>query len=161
MFGNQDAYERQVKPVAVKLELTNGTELIGEIDAHFERGLRGTLNGDEPFVLLRSAEGEPAYIAKACISSVKPFAMEAADQLSKATNSSATLDPHVVLGVVRGASLATVTGAYHQIVKTYHPDRFAGMNLPEEMLLYADALLKRANLAFAELKKRTDDQNAA
>ncbi len=42
--------------------------------------------------------------------------------------------------------------AYRELTKTYHPDRLASMQLPAEMLDYAEAMQRRINAAFDELR---------
>ncbi len=42
--------------------------------------------------------------------------------------------------------------AYRDLSKAYHPDRLASMQLPAEMLEYAEAMQRRINAAFEELR---------
>ena len=55
-------------------------------------------------------------------------------------------------GVSPRASEEELMTAYRELTKVYHPDRLASMQLPAEMLDYAEAMQRRINAAFDELR---------
>ena len=63
--------------------------------------------------------------------------------------------PWAVLGVSREASPDDIKTAYRTLVKMYHPDRFANLDLPQEMKDYAAAMLARINIAHDQLEAAT------
>lgn len=61
-------------------------------------------------------------------------------------------DPHAILGVPHGASEETVTRAYRDRLKEYHPDRVAGLGAELQDLAHRKTLdIQRA---YAELTRR-------
>ena len=61
-------------------------------------------------------------------------------------------DAHKVLGVETDADRVDIRQAYLNLAKTYHPDRFARMELPKEVFEYLSAVATRVNLAYSELR---------
>jgi DnaJ like chaperone protein len=62
-----------------------------------------------------------------------------------------TFDPYAVLGVPRNASYEDVRKAYRHRVRAYHPDNFAGIEVPREVLEYVTAMFTRLTSAYREL----------
>jgi curved DNA-binding protein CbpA len=60
-------------------------------------------------------------------------------------------DPHRILGLPAGASREERRQAYVVLSKTYHPDRYATAELPEEVRDYLSAMARRINAANAAL----------
>ncbi len=60
-------------------------------------------------------------------------------------------NPHAVLGVEKSVTAEDLREAYLALVKRYHPDRFASMDLPQEMKDYAAAMQARINMAYQQL----------
>lgn len=59
------------------------------------------------------------------------------------------MDPYKVLGVDRNASDADIKKAYRDMVKKYHPDKYADSDLKD----LASDKLKEVNAAYAEIQK--------
>ncbi len=51
-----------------------------------------------------------------------------------------------------GASRDEVRQAYLRLAKAYHPDRYASVELPEEVRDYLSAMARRVNAAHAALE---------
>ena len=56
------------------------------------------------------------------------------------------------MGITNAAGRDEMRQAYITLVKAYHPDRFANMDLPSEMKDYAAAMQARINMAYDQLK---------
>jgi DnaJ like chaperone protein len=63
-------------------------------------------------------------------------------------------DPWHVLGVPRGADLATVRKRWRELVKQHHPDRMIARGLPPETVRLADSRLSVINRAWKEISAR-------
>lgn len=62
-------------------------------------------------------------------------------------------DPHAILGVEPGASLAAVREAYHRLVRASHPDVVIAQGLPPECIALATERVARINAAYDRLAK--------
>ncbi len=63
-------------------------------------------------------------------------------------------DPWQVLGVARGADLATVRTRWRTLVRENHPDRMIARGLPPESVALANARLAAINAAWEEISAR-------
>jgi DnaJ-domain-containing protein 1 len=76
-------------------------------------------------------------------------------------------DPHTILGVPASAAFEEVKSAWHRLSKRYHPDRFANVELPEEVAEYLAVMARRVNAAYSALetahlsRKRVAEARAA
>ena len=61
------------------------------------------------------------------------------------------MDPYKELGVSPSASDEEIKAAYRNLVKKYHPDRYA--NAPKEVQDQVSEKVKRINTAYDEIKK--------
>ena len=61
------------------------------------------------------------------------------------------MDPYKELGVSPSASDEEIKTAYRNLVKKYHPDRYA--NAPKEVQDQVSEKVKRINTAYDEIKK--------
>jgi DnaJ-domain-containing protein 1 len=73
-------------------------------------------------------------------------------QLGQRPGTGAPADPWAVLGVRRGATPEEITRAYHEQMKSYHPDRVA--DLGEELRRVAHEKSVEIQRAYAELQRR-------
>jgi hypothetical protein len=71
---------------------------------------------------------------------------------SQDAENKAALDPHDVLGIAKGASLAEIKQAYRQLANKYHPDKVE--YLGEEFKELADRRFKEIHSAYQELRRR-------
>lgn len=63
-------------------------------------------------------------------------------------------DPHVILGVPHGASLAVIRAKYRQLVREHHPDRHIAAGVPEEMIELATERLAQINAAYDRIVRQ-------
>ena len=137
-------------PVVV---ITNDGETIqGSVRMTLSNKLSDAINGVEPFFDFVSAGGERFFIAKHTVRRIETFEAPRADQLGRREKTMTDFDPYQILGLAKGAPPAAIKQAYHKLARSYHPDRFAGIELPAEMHEYATAMLARINLAYRQLQ---------
>ncbi len=137
----------------VSLRMADGSTEFVSVRLSLTAKLNDILNNADAFLDVLDAEGKQYFVAKSMIRRVELIEVPRADQMNARRRSvdGGAFDPYVVLGVARGADSETIRKAYHALVKSYHPDRLAGFDLPREMHEYASALLVRINLAMEQL----------
>jgi DnaJ domain len=161
MIGKSDGLSQQKRYKAV-LTALDGVEkrVILLISAH--KSVRDGLADASPFLEMETAGGHRGFIAKTALAKIV-FEGEADASVDKyeksgATGSSAgrfdSPDPYIVLGVGEGASEEAVKSAYHDLVRTYHPDRIAGLGIPREFASFASYLLAQINSAFDTIEQK-------
>lgn len=139
------------KTVAVSVMYADGHSVSGVCHVATTRTLDEELNHPGSYLDFEPYQGERAFIAKSAIVRISRIDLPKADQLDRSAQHYDAADPYTILGVARGCSAAEIQSAYHALAKQYHPDRFAGMDLPSEMLKYASDMARRVNEAHAML----------
>jgi hypothetical protein len=138
--------------IAVIVTMTDGQILQGSVRLPLSNKLADAVNNAEPFLDFATPEGERCFIAKHSVRKVEPFNVPRADQLDRQNKNDSVFDPYQVLGLAKEADPMSVKRAYHRLARSYHPDRFAGIELPREMYDYTTAMLARINLAYRQLQ---------
>jgi DnaJ like chaperone protein len=85
-----------------------------------------------------------------------PLALRGVDvgQTARRHLSPAADDPWAVLGVEPGADAAALRGAYHALVKRYHPDRALAEGVPSEFIRVSELRMADINAAYDRLTGR-------
>ncbi len=141
----------ETSAVPVEIALTDGTIAKGKLLVAMGRSIADALNGTGSFVEFEPYGGEKSYVAKAQLTSVKLVGVPKAPNLKARLADPDGFDPHRVLGVPAGAGREEMRAAYFALAKTYHPDRYATAELPEEVRDYLAAMARRINAAHAAL----------
>ena len=143
----------QSRAVAIPAELTldDKSVLKGDLMMPASRPVHEVLNGPGVFIEFRPYGKEPQLLSKSAIRGISFIKAQPAGRLSPAANEAENFDPYRTLGLQRGASHVEVHKAYVALAKTYHPDRFTGIDLPREMKDYAAAMVVRINLAYEQI----------
>ena len=136
---------------AISLTFDDGHVASGVCFVATTRTLEEELNQTGAFLDFEPYNGERSYICKTSIVRVKRIDLPKADQLNRTAYLSDAADPYSILGVKRGTEASAIQSAYHAMAKTYHPDRFAGLDLPPEMARYASDMARRVNEAYSML----------
>lgn len=161
MFVRNGTGSPETAAHTVSITLDDGTECKGVLHIAKASGLADHLNGPKAFLILETLKGERVYLAKTAIRAVRALDMPAVDQLDTMQAKAARFDAHQLLGVAHGADGETVRRAYLKLARTYHPDRYQGLDLPPEVLEYLTAIAKRVNMAYAELTGERAMESAA
>jgi hypothetical protein len=141
----------QVSAIPVEITLVDGTVVKGKLLAPAAKAVADVLNASTGFVDFEPYGGERSYIAKSQLASVRPVGIPKAPGLQARTRDIDGFDPHAVLGIARNAGRIEIREAYLSLAKTYHPDRYAAVELPREVRDYLDAMSRRINAAFSAL----------
>ncbi|MBI1383326.1 MAG: DnaJ domain-containing protein [Rhizobiales bacterium] len=137
----------------VRLEFADGGEIVGRLYLAATRSLADELNAAGGFIDFEPEGGERRLFSKAIIRSIVQLEIPNADQLERRHRQMEQGDPFSILGVRRGADRETVRSAYHRLAKLYHPDRFSGTDLPEEVAAYLSTVVRRLNVAYDMIAK--------
>jgi hypothetical protein len=146
-----DNATRQMQAANAEITLDHGRTLAGRIAVPATRTVFDALNSQDAFIDFETFDGERAFIAKAILRSARSLDAPAQKQLPATGRAGDDFDPHAVLGVQPGADAETLRDAYLQKSKTYHPDRFANVDLPEEVRAYLQTTARRINIAYEAL----------
>jgi DnaJ-domain-containing protein 1 len=137
----------------VALTLADGTSEHVSVKLPLSSKLADALNNADRYLDAIDGEGKQFFVAKSAVKRVDLVEVPRASQMNPRRRASdrAHFDPHDVLGVAKGCDADAIRQAYHAMARKYHPDRFAGLDLPKEMRDYAEAMLVRINLAYEQL----------
>ncbi len=152
MFERNPIDNASAITVAVEITCADGRTIIGR--AALDRGVsvHRLLASDDPFLCVEHVNGDLDFLPKSEIRGlklIKPIAPRPLPQPALATEA---LQPERILGIAPDADWDTVRAAYRALAKRYHPDRFAGLDLPPEVNDYLDAKAKQIGQAFQLLK---------
>ena len=134
----------------ISIVMIDGETLHGTIGVAMSGKLDDAMNNPAPFLDFETVAGERVCLAKHAIRKVEMVTVPKTDQFSRRTASD-SFDPYAVLGVAPGSDAATLREAYHARARDYHPDRFAVIEMPQEMKDYVTAMLTRINIAYKQL----------
>ena len=138
--------------VPVEVALTDGTVLAGKLLVATGKTAADALNSPSPFVEFQVYGGEPSFLAKSQLATLKIVGIPRVPNLGARLAEPAGFDPHAVLGLVSGATREEVRQAFFKLAKAYHPDRYATAELPVEVRDYLAAMARRINAAHAALE---------
>ena len=110
------------------------------------------LNNAERYLDVLGPEGEQFFLSKDMVHRVAAAdPPKASLNLNRRSSDQSGFNPWAVLGVTREASADDIRAAWLALVKMYHRDRFANLEMPQEMKDYAAAMLARINVAHDQL----------
>jgi hypothetical protein len=156
-----NAAERSMVLVPAEVTLDGEGRIAGKFVVPGGRTLFQVLNGSEAFLEFEPYGEARRLVAKASIRNVTLTTVPAAGQLGHRLREIDTFDPAAILGVTPECSIETARAAYHRLVRRYHPDRFASVELPDEVRDYLAAMAQRVNVAFAALETAEARRQAA
>lgn len=151
----------QQTSVAAEIALEDGRHMKGRFTISASRNFHDVLNGPTLFLEFEPFGGERVLIAKSALRTIKLTQVPQATGLAARARDIETFDPHAILGVTTASPWDDVRAAYHRLAKRYHPDRYAGVELPEEVAGYIAAMSQRVNAAFAALEAPRQATKAA
>ncbi|MFO1034067.1 MAG: J domain-containing protein [Hyphomicrobiales bacterium] len=136
----------------VNLELRDGQKLLASVRLTMTGKLNDVLNNADRFLDILGADGDQYFLSKELILKAAIANPPKAElNLQRRTSDGRGFNAWVVMGIPNGSSPEEIKTAYRNLVKMYHPDRFANLDLPPEMKDYAAAMLARINIAHDQL----------
>ena len=150
---NRDA-EKTFIPVIVTL--VDGETIKGAIAIQKNSRLGDLLNSKDRYVLFKTNTGEPIYLSQSTIAAVQSNDKPSAKQLEISLKQMEDTNPYRIMKVDLGVDKPTLRNAYHELVKHYHPDQFANIDLPKEVHAYLESVIVRINAAYQELGEEID-----
>ncbi len=152
MFERNRSEPQMLGAIGVEITLDDGPAVAGKLMLPASRTVFDMLNGPALFLEFEPYEGERRFIAKSTLRSVKLVAGAKPLDLAQKARDLDGFDPYAILGLKPGQEWDRVRTAYLALAKTYHPDRFANVDLPVEVLGYLSGMLRRVNSAYAALE---------
>jgi hypothetical protein len=139
--------------LVVEIQLSDGGLQKGKLWVPVGKTVVDVLNSEQPFVQFDVLGDDcTTYLAKAHIVSVRAIDIPKFVPMHERRGAAGGDDPYQILGVSPATPLPSVREAYIRLVKAYHPDRFSGVDLPNEVTEYLGAKVRRINAAFALLE---------
>jgi len=151
---------QDVATAAASIELDDGRRIAGRFLIARSKSLIDVLNGTAQFVEFEPYDGEKEVLAKSSIRSLRMISVPKGRNPTRIIADADSFDPHKVLGLAKGASRKDVRSAYHNLSKTYHPDRYSSAELPAEVMTYLDATVRRINAAYEILSEEAAKREA-
>ena len=152
MFERNRVDNRTALSIAVELTFQDGTTLSGKAALPPTRGIHQLLDGNEPFLFIEVFGGESQFVPKATIRGVKLIPQVRPGVLNLVPPDAAIFDPFQILGVEKSATPEQIRAAYLAKAKLYHPDRYAGVALPDEVARYLEGMVRQIYAAFRAIK---------
>ena len=152
MFERSKSEPADTSGVSVVLTLTDGSELKGRLAIPGGRSMSDILNGTMQFLEFEEYAGARTFLAKHAIGHIRLASPPRGQGLARMRDADA-FDPYAILGLPLGARFEDVRAAYLAKAKTYHPDRYANAELPDEVKRYLEDMARRINAAFAALEE--------
>jgi DnaJ domain len=148
MFSSSSQSQR----VMAKLTLTDGKSLIVSLKLPMSGKMIDAFNSSESFIDIITGDGTQQVINKSIIARAEAVEPPRAglNQQRRSSDKSG-FNAYAVLGIEKTASADEMRTAYLTLVKAYHPDRFASLDLPQEIKDYAAAMQARINMAYQQL----------
>jgi DnaJ domain len=152
MFERNRVDNRAETLVAVEVTLADGSTVAGRAVLPPGKGVHKLLDGDESFIYLDVFDGDGSFVPKAEIRGLKVLTSIKSQTVVLSIPDARNFDPYRTLGLEKGAAFHDIRDAYHRLSKLYHPDLYAGIELPREVKVYLEAMSKNVNAAFHALK---------
>lgn len=136
----------------VNFELRDGSKLMASVRLTMTGKLNDVLNNADRFLDVLSGDGDQFFLSKEQVLKAAIANPPKAElNLNRRSADGKHFNAWAVLGISNGASAEEIKAAYRSMVKMYHPDRFANLDLPPEVKEYASAMLARINIAHDQL----------
>jgi len=152
MFERNRIDNRAETLIAVEITLADGTIIAGRAVLGPGKGVHKLMEKDEAFLYVDAFDGEGVFVPKADIKGLKVLNSGRQTSLMLPIPDARNFDPYRILGIETTATFDAIRDAYHRLSKLYHPDRYAGIELPPEVAAYLDGKAKSINAAFRALK---------
>ncbi len=121
--------------IEVRVELHDGTRLLGFLFVTQTQRLSDLLNDARSFLPMQTADGLIAQLAKSTIAKIV--------QLDQKAEAAAITDPYDILGVSPRVSDQKLKERYHALCIEYHPDKLLSVGVAPEFIDLANSRITR------------------
>ena len=144
MFNNDD----QKRPVPVRLALNDGRMLDGKLMLPPSIDVKRVLNGDGAILEFVNLAGATSLVAKSAIVEIMPVAPGKPKTQSTAASDDVS-EARAILGIAVSATAEQARTAFDMLKLQYHPNRFASIDLPNDVLEFIGVKSRRIDAAYA------------
>lgn len=152
MFERNPVDNWNAVTIAVEVTLDDGRTVVGRGALDRGKSVHKLLDGDDGFFYVETFDGDADFIPKSAIKRLKIIKPVEPRVLMQPGHAEDPMEPARVLDVSDDAPWDEVHASYRRLAKLYHPDRYAGIELPPEVADYIQAKAKRINQAFRLMK---------
>jgi hypothetical protein len=138
-------------PVLVEVLIADGSLMKGTVLVQRDKSLKDVFSGTDQFIEFECMVNGDMVLGKAAIATVRAAKQIKTDQLERKLKMLEKSDAFAVLKLPKTASREQARDAYLAMARAYHPDRFAGFELPAEVSEYLNAMARSINSAYSEL----------
>lgn len=140
----------KVQKTAVLAEIlfVDGSIISGNLFLPNQARITDVLNDERKFLPFQTLEGNFVSLAKSVIKRASQYNPNPSPAPYEGN------DPWRILGVHEGISADELKEAYHQLARTYHPDRIKALGLGSKYEELATKDMARINSAYAEVLRR-------
>ena len=135
--------------VSASVRMNDGAILIGTINCGASGRLENLLSGDSSFIEFVSKDGQQRFVARHQVASIEPLAVISEPSLPDIGDET---DPLDLIGVKHGDSVETALAMFQRKLHAYHPERWAGDDIPFEFARYAAEKTRQLNMAFTAVR---------
>jgi hypothetical protein len=154
MFERNKIDNSEQGTIVVSITFTDGSTQVGKVLLPIGRSLGDLINNGQLFIEFEPYGEERAFVAKSRIVLIKAVSPGKPVNLQNKLRELDGFNPHDILGVAPETPWDQIKPAYFRLAKTYHPDRYATAELPEEVTTYLQAMARRVNVAYTTLEAK-------
>ena len=144
-------FEQSSRTLEVSIRTLDGAVIRGNLSQGQSGTLEGVLSKETPFLEFVSKDGQRKFLAKHQIAYVEPVEPLRKPVLASIKDPNFA-DAYTILGLNKNCTFDDAKRAFHQMAKQYHPDNYAGIDLPVEVNRYINSMFRQINTAFTELR---------
>jgi hypothetical protein len=142
----------QPQRALAKITFADGKAVVAAVKLPISGKLIEAFNSQDGFIDVILGDGTAQVINKTIIARAEAVdPPKAGLNQQRRSSDKIGFNAFAVLGLQKTATTDDIRAAYVALVKLYHPDRFAGLDLPEETKAYAAAMQARINMAYQQL----------
>ncbi len=139
-MSSRSRFQLAKRKERVRIVLKDDSPIEGYLFCGQEERVGDVLNDNRVFLPVEQLDGKLIYMHKQNIAQLTPKDVKNLSKLPR--------NPHEMLGIRKDASMEEVKQAYRKMTRHYHPDRLASMDLPEDIMEYANLMFLNINAAY-------------
>lgn len=134
-------------PMTVDMVMTDGSTMRAIVMIPREKHLKDVFNVSDQFLEVECLENGPVVFQRESLRTVRPAGLPKAEQLDKRIAAAEKLNAHQVLGLPKRPTADLVAAAYDTLRAKYDPARATAAGMPDEVVLFMEAMCRRLDAA--------------